>query len=162
VVYLEDPAWSSEPAVRHLVFVAMSILEMKNGRRVILPSRLWWLSMNEDGDTIVAAGPLTESEPDLRSNGLRFERMPNVAVGAGGKISLAYLARGSRENAWQIRSATLEMDPATNRPRIKNGSAATSAVADGLAPASLVVSASGENVYGISASGQTVKHALPR
>jgi hypothetical protein len=162
VVYLDDPAWSSEPALRHLVFVALSMRENRENRRVILPSRLWWLVMNEEGDAIVAAGPLTESKPDDSSNPAMFERMPNVVIGAGDKISLVYLTRAGREQSWRLRSAPLELDSATGRPRVKNSGSAARSLAEGLAPASLVVSADGESVYAIDCTGQTHKHSLSR
>ncbi len=161
-VYLEDPIWSSEPAVRHLVLVALSMMEHREGRPVILPSRLWWLAMNDEGDAIVAAGRLIEPGPDGESKRTSFERMPNVVVGPGGKISLVYLARSSSENSWRLQSAPLELDPATARPHIKNDGTATRALAHGLAPAALVVSADGRDVYAIAASGGTVKHSLAR
>jgi hypothetical protein len=162
VIYLGDPAWSSEPSVRHLVFVALSMMDQHENQRIILPSRVWWLLVNEDGDAIVAAGSLTDCESAEPRNNLEFERMPNVVIGPGGKISLVYLARKSSENSWRLRSARIELDPATSLPRIERNAGASHVVAEGLSPGSLVVSADGERVYAIDASGQTVVHALPR
>ena len=64
VAFLGDPAGSSEPLLRHLVFVALSIKDYREGHRVILPSKLWWLVMNDEGDAIVNAGRLTEPGPE--------------------------------------------------------------------------------------------------
>ena len=162
VFFLDDPVWSAEPAVRQLVFVSLSKLDYRENQRVILPSRLWWLLMNDDGDAIVAAGRLTDTAMDGRPDRAMFERMPSIAVGAGGKLSLVYLARTARENSWQLRTVGLDLDQATARPRLVNGGRSPRVIADGLAPASLVVSADGAEVYAIAVSGRTVKFALPR
>jgi hypothetical protein len=159
---LEDPAWSSEPAVRHLVFVSLSVLEQRQDRREVMPSKIWWLVMNDDGDAVVAAGRLTEPDPGDQNDRWTFERMPSVAVGAGGKLELIYLTRLTFENTWRLRSARIMLDEVTALPRLTPGPDANRVVAERLAPASLTVSADGKDVYAIDASGNTVKHPIAR
>jgi hypothetical protein len=162
VMYLNDPAWSSEPSVRHLVFVALSELERRDDKPSILPSKIWWLVMNDEGDAIVDAGRLTERTSGASALDPSFERMPTVVVGPTGKICLVYLTRNSTENTWQLRSGTIELDPGTSLPRIERDRDAKRVDGERLAPASLVVSADGESVHAIDASGRTVKCSIPR
>ena len=89
VAFLNDPAVSSKPLLGHLVFVSMSIKGFHEGRRVILPSKLWWLVMNDAGDKIVNAGRLTEPGPEEAGNDPISERLPIVVTGASGDTSLA-------------------------------------------------------------------------
>ena len=99
----------------------------------------------------------------MRTKRSLFERMPNVVVGAGGKISLVYLARNSSEKSW--RAPIGPLSSSTPRPldrECREAAASQRVLAGGLAPASLVVSADGQDVYGIAASGQHLKHALFR
>ena len=58
VVVLTDPAVLPELGFRHLVFVALSAQEWRHDHRVNLPTKLWWLAMNDEGNAIVNAGRL--------------------------------------------------------------------------------------------------------
>jgi hypothetical protein len=160
--YLCDPAWSSEPLLGHLVFVSLSTKEFRNGRRVILPAKLWWLVMDDEGDAIVNAGRLTIPGLEEPTNDTIFERLPSVKVGAGGEISLAYLTRNSGQKSWQLRSAKLEIDAETAVPRMRRSGARSNALANDLAPSPLVFSANGECVFAMDGSGRIVKHSIPR
>ncbi len=156
LVYLHDPFWSSEPAFRHIVFVSLSMLDVREGKRMISPASLWWLAMNEDDDEIVAAGPLAPEAPA----DVAFERMPTVVVRSGGRLSMVYLMRQRHQNHWRLRAAALTLDPSTSRPRM---TAPRDFVHDddGFAPSSLVASASGEFIYAIAHDGRTVKSVIP-
>ena len=158
---LSDPAGSSDPLLGHLIFVSMCIQDLRDGRPAILPPKLWWLQMNDGGDAIVNAGRLTKPGPDESGNDTIHERLPSVVTGVGGDISLVYLTRYSQQKSWQLQSAKLEIDAETSLPRLRSG-AGTNLVADDVAPAPLVVSADGEQVYAIDGSGQIVKHSIPR
>jgi hypothetical protein len=160
VAYLADPLWSAAPALRHLVFVTLSMQKRLGNRPVNLPFKLWWLRVDGDGDSITAAGRLTRPESaDLEKDEV-LERMPNVVLGAGGKISLVYLSRSRGKKSWKLRSADLEVDPATAQPRTRDGR--SSVVGDGLALSSLVVSADGKSVYGLDACGGLRKQSIPQ
>jgi hypothetical protein len=161
VAFLSDPSTSSEPALGHLVFVSMSIEDSRKGHRVILPPKLWWLVMNDDGDAIVDAGRLTKPGSDESGNELIFERLPNVVKGVGGEISLVYLTRRAREQLWQLQSAKLEIDAETKLPRLRSG-AGSKMLGQDLAASPLVVSVNGEHVFALDGAGQIVKHSIPR
>ena len=91
-----------------------------------------------------------------------FERLPNVVIGAGGKISLVYLTRRRDQNSWQLRSAKLEIDPKTALPRMQRRSAARRCWPRTLRRSPLVVSANGEYVYAIDGAGQIVEAFDPQ
>jgi len=158
---IEDPAWSSEPAIREFVFVAISMVDPQIDPKVTQPSRIWWLRMNDEGDAIVEAGPLTHDDaPKAAGRQRRFERMPSIVVGPGGKLKLVYLSRDDHENTWRMRSAPLEVELSTSLPRIHEASRTHRVLAEELAPASLVFSADGTQVFAIDATGQTVKKSV--
>ena len=158
LVYLHDPFWSSEPAFRHIVFVSLSMLDVRKGNRAISPSSLWWLAMNDDGDEIEAAGPLAVDRPADPT----FERMPTVVVRSGGRLNMVYLTRRHRQNHWRLRAAVLTLDPSTSRPRMESPREFSHETEnDGFAPSSLVASASGEFIYAIAHDGRTLKNAIP-
>ena len=116
--------------------------------------------MNDEGDAIVNAGRLTEPEPDRATNDTIFERLPNVVIGAGGKISLVYLAR---TRAKARGSCSRPSSKSTRRPGCRESAVPRPAVCwPRTAPSPLVVSADGECVYAIDGSGQIVKHSIPR
>jgi hypothetical protein len=161
VAFISDPAGSPEPGLRHLIFVAMCIKDIREGRRVILPPKLWWLVMNDDRSAIVKAGPLTGPEPEEPVKDAIFERFPSVVTGVGGDISLVYLATNSRQRLWRLQSAKLEIDANTALPR-QQPRAGSKTLAKDVAASPLVVSASGEHVFAIDGSGQIIRHSIPR
>jgi hypothetical protein len=160
-VFLGDPAGSSQPHLGRLIFVSMSIQDLRDGRPEILPPKLWWLVINVDGDAIVNAGRLTVPQPEESGNDTLFERLPSVVTGNGGEISLVYLTKNSNQKLWQLQSAKLEIDAETALPRLQSG-AGLKLVAKDVLPSPLVVSASGEHVFAIDGFGQIIKHAIPR
>ena len=109
-VYLCDPVWSAEPALRNLVFVALSEQKWVADTRMNSAFKLWWLRMNDEGDTIVSAGRLTHPGQDEGKNDRLSERMPNVVVGTRGQVGLVYLTRERYARSWQLRKVKLEID----------------------------------------------------
>ncbi len=160
VAFLNDPAVSSKPLLGHLVFVSMSIKGFHEGRRVILPSKLWWLVMNDAGDKIVNAGRLTEPGPEEAGNDPISERLPIVVTGASGDTSLLYLTRTGGQNLCQLRSAKLDIDAETALPRMRSG-AGSKVLAEAVTPSPLVVSGNGKYVFVTDGSGQIAKHSIP-
>jgi hypothetical protein len=160
LIYVADPVWSSEPGVRHLVFVALSILDTSGSKRFFLPLKLWWLAMNDEGDTILDAGRLIEPAPDDLQSERNYERLPTLVIGEGGKIGLVYVSSTPSRTSWRLRSATIEMDPVTARPRVKPRRGGQEVVAEGLTPSPLVVSADGGSVFGLDDAGHTVKYSI--
>jgi hypothetical protein len=161
-VFLCDPAWSAEPALRNFIFVSLSEQKYVGTARMNRAFKLWSLLMNDAGDTIVAAERLTRPDSDEDTNDTLCERMPTVVVGSGGQISLVYLAREPRAQSWQLRMVKLQTDHDHSLPRIGPGSTNYSVVADGMAAFALVVSADAKLVHGIDISGAHREVAIAR
>jgi len=160
--FLADPVWPSEPGLRRFVFVALSRQTPLGKRMVYEPSKLWWLEMSEHADAILAAGPLTRRGPERSPIDGTIERFPNVSVGPEGKISVVYLTREPAASMWQLRSAMLEIDGPTGKPRIQSPRSISHVLDQGLAPAPLMFSADGQSVYASAGDGRIVKHPIPR
>jgi len=160
--FLADPVWPSEPRLRRFVFVALS-RQVPHGKKMVYePSKLWWLEMSEHADAILAAGPLTRPGPEGSQVDGIMERSPNVAVDPEGKISLVYLTRRPAARLCQLRSAALEIDRESGRPRINSPRSTSHLLDEGLAPAPLMVSADGRSVYAAAGDGRIVKYPIPR
>jgi hypothetical protein len=159
--FLTDPVWSPEPKLRKFIIVALS-LQVKVGRRsVFQPSRLWWLEINDEVDTILSAGPLTgppchEAGVDQNSS----ERYPNIAIGTGGEIHLVYLMQHGLENPLWLHSARLQLDPGSGRPRLEGGPRESRTLGEEFEKAPLLVSADGRSVFGMDTSGQVSTFSL--
>jgi hypothetical protein len=161
-VYLCDPTWSAEPALRNFVFVALSEQECVAGTRTHSAFKLWWLVMNDEGDTIVSAGRLTRPGQDEKKNDKLSERMPTVVVGSRGQFGLVYLAREPDAVSWQLRTVKLEIDHAGRSVGIQPEREADTVVNDGLALSALVVSADAKSVHAIDIFGAHCEHSIAR
>jgi len=62
---------------------------------------------------------------------------------------------------WQLRSATLEIDGKTGKPRISPLRSTSHVLDDGLAPTPLIVSADGQSVYASAGDGRIVTYGIP-
>ncbi len=140
--------------------MSLGVQERRAGFPLNLPTKLWWLVMNDEGDAIVDAGRLTDPTRDDPRDDRVFERSPTVVSRSDGKISLVYLTRLAAENLWQLRSSTLEIDPRTSLPRMKPG-AEPMLLAKDLRADPLIVSAHGDSVYAIDRNGQIVENSIP-
>lgn len=153
-VILTDPVWSLEPKLRKFVIVALN-LQSKAGRgSVFQPSRLWWLEMNDEADTILSAGPLTGSACDAADDDNHAELYPNIASGPGGETQLVYLMRHGSENSLRLQSARLGFDLGSGQPRLESGSCQPGTLSEGLQKAPLLISVDGGRVFGLDSSGQ--------
>jgi hypothetical protein len=120
------------------------------------------LRMDDDASTIVAAGRLSPPDRGEDNYDNVSERMPTIAVGAGGQISLVYLACERGKPSWQMRVVTLEFDRERLLPRIEQRSKDYRLVAEGLALAPLVVSADARFVHALDISGAHCEHTIAR
>lgn len=156
---LSDPVWPTNSRLNRWIFATLMPLENR-GRKVSFGvPQLWWLEVSDDARSIVAAGRLTRPIPGGEAVAVE-ERFPSVAVGPEGEIRLAYLERRISDNTYRLRSALLEFDSRTGRPKAVTG--VHSPVPDAqseLQPTPLLISADGATVYGYSLSGELA--ALP-
>lgn len=161
VVAITDPAVLPEPAFGHLLFVALGVQSCHDGQRTNLPTKLWWLALDDDGEAIVKAGRLLLPGPANSPDELVFERFPHVVGHPNGKLSLVYLERTAPNMTWALRACALELDPSTSLPRVAREDQAL-VLAKGLRPDPLIVSAQGDTVYAVDCDGEVVAHAIPR
>ena len=162
-MYLCDPVLSADPALRNLVIVALIQQTGLGTTRVNSAFKLWWLQMDDDTSTIVASGRLL-TRPDRGENEIDSvsERMPAIAVGFGGRISVFYLARKQEATTWQLRAVKLEIDHDLSPPRIVQGSDDDGLIADGFAMAPLVVSTDARVVHALDSSGEHREQTIAR
>jgi hypothetical protein len=161
VVVLVDPAVVPELGLSHLVFVALGAQDWRNGQRVNLPTKLWWLAMNDQGDAIVDAGRLVVPDKEGVRDDRIYERCPNVVARPDGKINLVYLNRIAPNSSWRLRSCTLEIDSKTSLPRTRRDEEPMTLAKD-LRAEPLVVSAKGDTVYAVDRDGHIVQHSIPK
>jgi hypothetical protein len=152
---LEDPAWSSHPRLRKWVFVALMPLQRRDQRLEYGVTHLWWLEVSDDASAIVAAGPLTGPTGEETAPVGIEERFPNVTVGPDGNVRLVYLERRIGERTVRLRSATVDFDQQTGRPKALTGfQSPIPKSLESLKLAPLLLSADGATVHGLSLSGQ--------
>lgn len=151
---LGEPAWSTDSRLSRWIFATLMPIVTRDHRLAYGPSQLWWLEVAADARSIVAAGRLAHPTPGER--GVE-ERFPTVAVGPEGDIRLVYLERRILERTYHLRSAALEFDSRTGRPRaLTDVHSPVPGPLGELLPVPLVVSADGGTVYGLSPSERPV------
>ncbi|MGP0064406.1 MAG: hypothetical protein ACLQGP_12515 [Isosphaeraceae bacterium] len=150
-VLLSDPIWSSDSRLRKWVIVSLSDQARSGPNSSFEASKIWWLEMNDQADSILAAGRLTapaSSAADVQ------EQLPNVAAGPDGTVRLVYLSRRKGSKSARLHAAELRFDPATGRPFLASDRGETRLVSDGLATAPLLASADGTKVFGRENGGR--------
>ena len=75
------------------------------------------------------------------------QRLPNIVATADGDLALAYLSRESSQSLWDLRVASITIDPATGVPTVGRGR--SQGLAGGFLPSTPTFSADGRSVYGI-------------
>jgi hypothetical protein len=155
---LAEPTWATDPRLNRWVFATLMPIVNRDRRLTYGPSQVWWLEIDVETRSIVAAGRLTQSRSG--ESGPVEERCPSVAIGSGGEIRLVYLERQIPGRTYRLRSVTLEFDPRTGRPKgLNDVQDPVPGPLGELLPVPLVVSADGATVYGLRRSGGPV--ALP-
>jgi hypothetical protein len=121
--FLIDPVWSKAPELRGLLIVSLARMRGKEDAGKPLPIAPWWLKLDEEGESIVDAGPLFDPAELAGLDAKVRIRFPNVAR-RDGRLRLIYMFH----DAWAGRSvahaADLEIAPETGRPRVRPGTAA--------------------------------------
>ncbi|WP_165247490.1 hypothetical protein [Paludisphaera soli] len=147
--FLIDPVWSQAPEMRGLLIVSLARMRGVGDAGKPLPISPWWLRLDEEGESIVDAGPLFDPADSAGIDARSRMRFPNVAR-RDGRLQLVYMLH----DAWTGRSvahaADLEIAPETGRPRVRPGSAAA-ITGEALAFGTLIPSLDGRSAF---ASGQ--------
>jgi hypothetical protein len=161
-VFLSDPVWPCEKQLRRFVFASLSRQTLIEGKMRNESSQIWWLEMSEGGDEILSAGRLT---PPGSGSGLSrsiVERMPSVAVGPAGRLTLAYLTRARGESSWRLCLAALSLEERTGTPVIADVPAPKDDATNGLLPMPPTFSADGLAVFASAQDGRIKKYSLAR
>jgi hypothetical protein len=161
-VMLADPVWPSESALRRWLIVSLTRQGQRGTRRFFLPSELWWLELDEQAASIVAAGRLTAPEGGDADESHALEQYPNVAIGPEGTIQMVYLSSRKGEKTGRLCSADLHFDARTGRPCLASGPLQTRTLGEGLGLAPLLITADGKTVIGMDDSGRVSRFSLTR
>jgi len=160
-VLLTDPAWSSEPRLRHLVLVGLSSRKTRGRKPFFETPKLWWLELDDQGDTIRRAGRLTHAACAESAIDMTAERFPTVVVGRDGRLGLVYLIQRDRTSRIELRWARLEVDAKTGVPSLSPSENLDHPLAQGIRLAPLVVSTDGRSVFAANGSGKLVQFTIP-
>jgi len=159
-VVLSDPAWPSEPRLRHLVLVGLSSQKMQRRKRFLEPPKLWWLEIDALGDTIRRAGRLTQTACAESEFDMTAERFPTV-VGRDGRLGLVYLIQRRGTSRIELRWARLEVDAKTGVPSLRPSQNLNDPLDQGVGLVPPVVSADGRSVFAANGSGKLVQFTIP-
>ncbi|MGO9920554.1 MAG: hypothetical protein ACLQIB_38415 [Isosphaeraceae bacterium] len=160
-VLLADPAWSAEPRLRHLVLVGLSAQKTRGRKHCFEPPKLWWLELDEPGETILRAGPLVPAPRAESEIDMKIERFPTVVVGRDGKLGLVYLMQRDRTSRVELRWARLEVDAGTGVPSLSPSEKLDDPVGQDVHIAPPIVSADGRSAFAVDGSGKLVRFPIP-
>lgn len=154
-IFILDPVISSDPRLRGLVFAAV-LSSSKVSTPDSLPTRLWWLKLSDDGERIVADGPLQGPGPEPLDAPNLTQRYPIIAV-QGDHIHLVYLTQRPAASSATLRTREIELDAQTGRPRLKARTETASAPGAPLSLSPLLLSADGRGVFALDPPGKTAR-----
>ncbi|RUL82206.1 hypothetical protein [Tautonia sociabilis] len=80
-----------------------------------LESEIWWLRLDPDETEVVAAGPVTPTDPKGRDN---RRRRPALGRRADGSLWLAYLSWAGTPDRMRLRVVPARVDERTGAPRV--------------------------------------------
>jgi hypothetical protein len=150
MVYVRDLVWPTEEALGGRLIASLCYVERRSGTPRMSGPELWWLQLSPDQAVIEAAGRLTGPAARDRSDSQDEafeERLPNVAATADGRLMLVYLSRTSRQPDWDLRVASIAIEPATGVPVIRHGSSRHAGT--GFVASAPTFSVDGRWVYGV-------------
>jgi hypothetical protein len=134
---------------------------MRGRRPFFEPPKLWWLEIDEQGDTIRRAGRLTQAAATGSEIDMTAERFPSVVAGPDGKLSLVYLRQRPGTSRIELRWAPLEVDAKTGVPSASASKKLDSPHAEQVRLAPPVVSADGRSIFAANGAAKLVRFELP-
>ena len=115
-VQIQDPCWPGAPELGGRLIVSAFVGDSPSGP---YPGPdLWWLQLDPDRATILAAGPLIVSEGVKPALVQEEQRMPCVQRARDGKLVLAYLGRPGQHAQQELWVAPITFDDSTGAPRV--------------------------------------------
>ena len=149
LLYIRDLIWPAEAKLGGRLFASISYREYVAGKPRMSIPELWWIQLSDDVTAVVAAGRLALLDPEDNqgAGGPIEQRLPNIVATADGDLALAYLSRASNHSLWDLRVASITIDPVTGVPTVGRGR--SQGLAGGFLPSTPSFSADGRSVYGI-------------
>jgi hypothetical protein len=142
---IRDPCWPDEPSLGGCLLVALTPRGPEGEPGFPPGSQLWWLRLDQDARTIVAARrAVLPDGDDAQASGVR-ERLPAVGRACDGTLLVAYLARPAGRWSWELWTAPIVSDAAGGLPRVV--SSARRRLAEGCAPVAPAFSLDGRSVF---------------
>jgi hypothetical protein len=166
---LTDPAWSSDPRLRHLVFVSFTSQREQGPRHFFEPAKLWWLEVDEHGETIRRAGPLSvlsgkdriAISPAERGVKPAAQRYPTVVVSRSGVLGLVYLSQRLGRSPVEVWWVPLSVDHQSGVPCAGSSERLIAETETALLLSPPVIAADGRSVLAPSRAGALVRLEIP-
>jgi hypothetical protein len=121
---IRDPVWSTDPRLKGRLVVSLQYERDKDDES-LLASRLWWVSLGDDGRSIVGSGPLTDPGEGWLRRGRPEERYANLEATPEGGLVMAYLAQPAGHRNWYLRLAPVGFDGPDGSPVVLTSAART-------------------------------------
>lgn len=112
LIIASDPIWPTDPRFDGKLIASLSFGGTDR-------TELWWLRLNHDQTSIVAAGRLIVPKAGIHEGSDAEERLPSVATTPDGGLALAFISRPAGETKRQLRLAPLIVDPVRKIPRVE-------------------------------------------
>jgi hypothetical protein len=155
-VRVGDPTWPADPRMKGRVVVSLTYVEDAESKSNYLPEQIWWLQLDDQAKSIVAAGRLSSPRTDRLGRQVQ-ERLPSLARTADNEVVMAYLSRPVGQTPWDLHLARLVFHPLTGEPRARTRAGAR--VASNVVVTFPVFSADGSWVHGIRLPVRALAHA---
>lgn len=149
-VTLADPVCSGLPELGGRIFVTLSFETVVHGVHRLTPGDIWWLSLDSEGRSIVAAGPLLEHVEGARALAAPQRRLPNLSQTVDGEFVMANLERPGDGKPWRLALTPVDFEPSTGAPVARSSERQT--FDDECAVTSPAFSPDGRYVYQVSRS----------
>jgi|GEM_PF-2597224 len=141
---IADSVCPAVPALGGRLLVALSSgLDVTDRRRLGTP-QIWWLKLDPQGTSVVAAGRLTPPE-EAPGAARVFERFPNLGVTPDGRAVLTYLTRESSASTWRLKVAPVTFDGPDGAPVVRPSTVRD--LGDGFAAAAPVFTRDGRSIF---------------
>jgi hypothetical protein len=155
LIWIHDPCWPTAPELGGRVLVSLSFEENPSGP--LGEPQVWWLQLDPNNATIVAAGRLVVPDESSAAVPAEEERLPCVGTAPDGSPRLAYLTRPENRSTWDLWVAPITTDETSGAPRVLRSR--RHKVAEGCVGLSLAFSADGRSIY-VSARNPTTPGQL--
>ncbi len=125
-----DLSWPAERRLRGRLVVALRRHESRVKNARVNPAEIWWLMLDDEGKSIIAASRLTKRPIDagasisVDSEGCSEsveEACPVIGTSAAGEPVLAYLTKRPKEYGWRLQIVALEVDRKSLAPQVIEG-----------------------------------------